>query len=219
MNARGVLLEEVRINELSGRARSRGHISRGPLATPTMGRRPRTAPTPHPLIGFTQPGRAAGDRLIRVVLDTHSKRWGFYEAPPAAIVADEVDGTPDMPADMEYPFNDLTEAVHAALKLRASSGHQFTTVRDPRSGRWGFYELPRTEHPLGDDILPDGMQFPFNTVAEATIGALLHLRPYWGDASTALLIHGGVAVPDMPPNARVIGSPGIAPASTAASMN
>ena len=142
------------------------------------------------------------------MLDTHSKRWGFYEAPPAAVVADEVDGTPDMPADMEYPFNDLTEAVHAALKLRASSGHQFTTVRDPRSGRWGFYEIPRTEHPSGHDILPDGMQFPFNTVAEATIGALLHLRPYWGGASTALLIHGGVAVPDMPPNARITGSPG-----------
>ena len=56
--------------------------------------------------------------------------------------------------------------------------------------------------------MPDGVEFPFNTVAEATTGALLHLQPYWGDASTALLIHGGVSVPNMPANTVIIGSPG-----------
>jgi hypothetical protein len=180
-------------------------------ATSTMARRPRPkAPPPHPLIEFFQPTPATGDRLIRVVvvLDTKSKRWGFYIAPQLVVVADDVGGAPDAPADLEYPFDDLTDAVHAALEVRASAGNQFRIVRDPGSGRWGYHEVSRAAHPAEDDILPDDVQFPFNTVAEATTGALRHLEPYWGDPSTALLIEGGVAVPGIPVNARIIGSPG-----------
>jgi hypothetical protein len=124
------------------------------------------------------------------------------------VVADDVDDAPDVPADLEYPFNDQIEAVHAALQVRASAGNLWAIVRDSRSNRWGLHEMPRSAHPTEDDTVPDGVQFPFNTVAEATTGALLHLQPYWGDTSTALLIHGGVPVPGMPANARIIGSPG-----------
>ena len=184
-----------------------------------MPRRPREVPPPHPLIGFTQPAPVAGDHLIRVVvhMDTKSKKWGFFEVARAVVVADDIDDVPDVPADLEYPFNDLTEAVHAALEVRASAGNQFRIVRDPRSGRWGYHEVPRSVHPAEDDIVPDDVQFPFNTVAEATAGALRHLEPYWGDPSTALLIEGGVAVPGMPVNARIIGSPGYRAPLTAAS--
>jgi hypothetical protein len=175
-----------------------------------MARRPAKPLPPHPLIGFTQPLPAAGDHLIRIVvlLDTKSKKWGFFEAPPAVVIADDVDDVPEVPDDLEYPFDDLTEAVHAALEVRASAGNQFRITRDPGSGRWGYREVPRSMPPAEDDIVPDDVQFPFNTVPEATTGALRHLEPYWGDPSTALLIEGGVAVPGMPVNARIIGSPG-----------
>ena len=175
-----------------------------------MARRPKSAPPPHPLIGFTQPVSVAGDHLIRVVvhMDTKSKKWGFFEVARAVVVADDIDDVPAAPADLEYPFDDLTEAVHAALEVRASVGNQFRIVRDPGSGRWGYHEVSRAAHPAEDDIVPDDVQFPFNTVPEATAGALRHLEPYWGDPSTALLIEGGVAVPGMPVNARIIGSPG-----------
>ncbi len=175
-----------------------------------MPRRPKEVLPPHPLIGFTQPAPAPGDHLIRVVvvLDTKSKKWGFFEARPTVVIADKVDDVPDAPADLEYPFNDQTQAVHAALEIRASAGNQFRIVRDPGSGRWGYHEVPRAVHPAKNDIVADGVQFLFNTVAEATTGALRHLEPYWGDASTTLLIEGGVAVPGIPSNARMIGSPG-----------
>ena len=114
-----------------------------------MGRRPTPkAPPPHPLIKFSQPIPAPGDCLIRVVLDTHSKRWGFYQT-----------------------------------------------------------EQAPTQESAGDDDLPDDLQYPFNTVADATVGALRHLEPYWG-ATSALMIYGGVAVLDMPVNAKIINSPG-----------
>jgi hypothetical protein len=175
-----------------------------------MARRPANVPPPHPLIGFTQPLPAAGDHLIRIVvlLDTKSKKWGFFEAPPAVVIADDVDDVPEVPADLEYPFYDQTEAVHAALEARASAGNQFRIVRDRGSGRWGYHEVSRSVHLAEDAIVADDVQFPFNTVTDATVGALRHLEPYWGDPSTALLIDGGVAVPGMPSNARIIGSPG-----------
>ena len=175
-----------------------------------MPRRPREVPPPHPLIGFTQPAPVAGDHLIRVVvhMDTKSKNWGFFEVARAVVVADDIDDVPEVPADLEYSFNDQTEAVHAALEVRASAGNQFRIVRDRRSGRWGFHEVPRSVHLAEDAIVADDVQFPFNTVADATVGALRHLEPYWGDPSTALSIDGGVAVPGMPSNARIIGSPG-----------
>ena len=94
-------------------------LDNGGDATSTMARRPREVPPPHPLIGFTQPIPAAGDHLIRVVvvLDSHSKKWGFFEVSRAVVVADDVDDVTDVPADLEYPFDDQTEAVHAALGL------------------------------------------------------------------------------------------------------
>jgi hypothetical protein len=114
-----------------------------------MARRPtRKAPPPHPLIEFSQPIPTAGDYLIRVVLDTHSKLWGFYET-----------------------------------------------------------EQTPTHESSGDDDLPVDLDYPFNTVADATVGALRHVEPYWGGTS-ALFIEGGVAVPGMPVNARIVGSPG-----------
>ena len=51
------------------------------------------------------------------------------------------------------------------------------------------------------------MEYRFNTVEAATIGALNYLEPYWGD-DFLLAIHNGVRVPNMPPNAVVTGSPG-----------
>jgi hypothetical protein len=173
-----------------------------------MARRPTKPPPPHPLISFAEPVPAAGDHPIHVVMDTKSKKWGFTEAPPAVVVAYDVGDVQDVPADFEYRFNDLTEAVHAALEVRASVGNQFRIVRDPGSGRWGYHEVPRSVHPAKDAIVAEDVQFPFNTVAEATTGALRHLEPYWGDASTTLLIEGGVVVPGMAANARIIGSPG-----------
>ncbi len=175
-----------------------------------MPRRPKEVLPPHPLIGFTQPAPAPGDHLIRVVvvLDTKSKKWGFFEARPTVVIADKVDDVPDAPADLEYPFNDQTQAVHAALGIRATAGNLLSIVRDPGSGRWGYHEVSRAAHPAEDDVVPVDVQFPFNTVPEATAGALRHLEPYWGDPSTTLLIEGGVAVPGIPSNARMIGSPG-----------
>jgi hypothetical protein len=155
-----------------------------------------------PPIGFTQPDPAVGEHLIRVVLDPRSKKWGFFEAPPAVAVAKDVDDAPGVPADQEYPFDDQIEAVNAALRARASAGNQFTTVRDPRSGRWGFHEIPHVAHPVDAAAVPDGVQFPFNTVSEATVGAVNYA------AGEPVAVHGGVAVSSMPANARIIGSPG-----------
>jgi hypothetical protein len=55
--------------------------------------------------------------------------------------------------------------------------------------------------------VPDDVEYRFNTVEAATVGALQYLEPYWNDGST-LVIHNGVRVPDMPSNAVVTGSPG-----------
>ena len=60
------------------------------------------------------------------------------------VIADDVDDVPEVPDDLEYPFNDQTEAVHAALEARASAGNQFRIVRDRGSGRWGYHEVPRS---------------------------------------------------------------------------
>src|SRR4051812_15613619 len=105
-----------------------------------MARRPRTEPPPHPLIDFVQPVPAAGERLIRVVLDPSSKRWGFFETPSAVVVEDDAGDVPDVPADLEYPFNEQIEALHEAMKIRASAGHLWRIVSDG-SGRWGFHEV------------------------------------------------------------------------------
>ena len=69
--------------------------------------------------------------------------------------------------------------------------------------RWGFYP----SHATAGDEVPDDVEYRFNTVEAATIGALQYLEPYWNDDST-LVIHNGVRVPDMPSNAVVTGSPG-----------
>jgi hypothetical protein len=171
------------------------------LGEALLTRRPRTEPPPHHLIEFT-PVPTTEEHLIRVVLDPASKRWGFFEASPAVVVADEGDDASGVPANTEYPFNDEMEAVHAVLKVRASVGNLLRIVRDPGSGRWGFHEVPRIPRPSDDDAVPDDMQFPFNTVAEATAGAMNHA------AGEPVVIDGGVVVPDMPPNARIVGSPG-----------
>ncbi|MGC1299743.1 MAG: hypothetical protein WA869_32360, partial [Alloacidobacterium sp.] len=115
---------------------------------------------------------------------------------------DVVDDAPDVPADLEYPFHDEIEAVRAALSARASAANQFRIVRDPNSVRWGLHEVRRRVHPSDDDIVADNVQFLFDTVAEATIGALNHA------AGEPVVIHGGVVVPNMPENARITGSPG-----------
>jgi len=128
-----------------------------------------------------------------------SKRWGFYE-PPVVVEGDAGD-VPDVPADLEYPFDDQIEAIHAALKVRASAGHQWRIVSDD-SGRWGFHEIPHVAHPVDADAVPDGVQFHFNTVVEATVGAVNYA------AGEPAAIHGGVTVPSMPANVRIVGSPG-----------
>jgi len=69
--------------------------------------------------------------------------------------------------------------------------------------RWGFYP----SHATAGDQVPDGVEYRFNTVEAATIGALNYLEPYWNDDSS-LVIHSGVRVSDMPRNALVTGSPG-----------
>ena len=76
---------------------------------------------------------------------------------------------------------------------------------DTHSKRWGFFE---SQVPFdAERDVPNNMKYHFNTVGDATVGALRHLEPFWGDASI-LWIHGGVVVPHMPRNARVTGSPG-----------
>jgi hypothetical protein len=165
-----------------------------------MARRSARPPlSPHPLISF-EPRLEPGNHLIHVALDPASKRWGFHEAAPE--VAEDVEDTPDVPTDLEYPFNDQIEAIHAALNKRASSGNMFRIVRNPESGRWGFHETPRRVHPTDDDIVPDNVRFNFNTVVGATIGALNDA------AGEPVVIDGGVVVPDMPANASIVGSPG-----------
>jgi hypothetical protein len=69
--------------------------------------------------------------------------------------------------------------------------------------RWGFYP----SHATAGDEVPDDVEYRFNTVEAATIGALQYLEPYWNDDSS-LVIHNGVRVSDMPSNAVVTGSPG-----------
>jgi hypothetical protein len=76
---------------------------------------------------------------------------------------------------------------------------------DTHSKRWGFFESQVPFDPERD--VPDNLKYQFDTVGDATIGALRHLELLWGDASI-LWIHGGVPVPDMPRNARITGSPG-----------
>jgi hypothetical protein len=76
---------------------------------------------------------------------------------------------------------------------------------DTHSKRWGFFESQVPFDPERD--VPLDLKYPFNTVGDATIGALRHLEMFWGDPSI-LWIHRGVAVPDMPRNARITGSPG-----------
>ena len=146
-----------------------------------MARRPANVPPPHPLIGFTQPLPAAGDHLIRIVvlLDTKSKKWGFFEAPPAVVIADDVDDVPEVPDDLEYPFYDQTEAVHAALEARAKRRQrQYQDCARPRlRSLWGYHQkCPAPCIYPEDAIVADDVQFPFNTVADATVGALRHTR-------------------------------------------
>jgi hypothetical protein len=69
--------------------------------------------------------------------------------------------------------------------------------------RWGFYP----SHATAGDEVPDDVEYRFNTVEEATTGALQYLESYWNDDSS-LVIHNGVRVSDMPSNAVVTGSPG-----------
>ena len=69
--------------------------------------------------------------------------------------------------------------------------------------RWGFYP----SHATAGDEVPDDVEYRFNTVEAATIGALQYLEPYWND-DLSLVFHNGVRVPDMPANAVITGSPG-----------
>jgi hypothetical protein len=69
--------------------------------------------------------------------------------------------------------------------------------------RWGFFP----SHALAGDVVPDDVEYRFNTVEAATIGALQYLEPHWNDGSL-LAIHGGVHVPDMPANVVITGGPG-----------
>jgi hypothetical protein len=155
------------------------------------------APPAHPLIGFSEPVRAAGDHLIRVLLDPESKRWYIEEAPATEVIA-EAGG--DLPPDLDYRFAGIMEALDAALKLTPSRGHSFKIVRDQASGRFGFYEGPRgQDSPAEGEVLAS-----FNTVVDATRAALTHVRPWWNDSRTLLLIDGGVTLPNMPTNVRII---------------
>jgi hypothetical protein len=76
---------------------------------------------------------------------------------------------------------------------------------DTHSKRWGFFES-QVPFDVERDV-PDDLEYPHNTVEDATVGALRQLEVFWGDASI-LWIHGGVVVPAMPRNARITGSPG-----------
>ncbi len=55
--------------------------------------------------------------------------------------------------------------------------------------------------------MPSDVEYRYNTVEAATTGALQYLKPYWDDGS-ALVIHNGVRVSNMPANAVITGSPG-----------
>jgi hypothetical protein len=55
--------------------------------------------------------------------------------------------------------------------------------------------------------VPSDVEYRYNTVEAATTGALQYLKPYWDDGS-ALVIHNGVWVSNMPANAVITGSPG-----------
>jgi hypothetical protein len=85
--------------------------------------------------------------------------------------------------------------------------HLIYVLFDHRSLRWGFWEAPDLANPSRADV-PDDLEYRFTNVEDATLGALQHLQPFWGDTSSALLIDGGSVVPGMPPNAKVFGSPG-----------
>jgi hypothetical protein len=69
--------------------------------------------------------------------------------------------------------------------------------------RWGYYP----SHATAGDEVPSDVEYRYDTVEAATTGALEYLRPYWNDGS-ALVIHNGVRVSNMPDNAVVTGSPG-----------
>ena len=45
--------------------------------------------------------------------------------------------------------------------------------------RWGFYP----SHATAGDEVPDDVEYRFNTVEAATIGALQYLEPHWNDGS------------------------------------
>jgi hypothetical protein len=126
-----------------------------------MGRRPTNAPTQHPLIDFTQPVPTVGEHLIRVVLNTHSKRWGFFEVPPAVVVAQDAADDKFAPDNMAYPFNTVAEATVGAVNHAAGEAvaiHGGVTVRGiPANARitcspgyracinGGLYDLDRAE--------------------------------------------------------------------------
>jgi hypothetical protein len=69
--------------------------------------------------------------------------------------------------------------------------------------RWGYYP----SHAIAGDQVPSDVEYRYNTVEAATTGALQYLKPYWDDGS-ALVIHNGVRVSNMPANAVITGSPG-----------
>ncbi|MGD0103716.1 MAG: hypothetical protein ABSC06_06725 [Rhodopila sp.] len=87
----------------------------------------------------------------------------------------------------------------------AGDDHVVRIAFDSHSKRWGFFES-HVPFDVERDV-PDKMEYQYNTVEDATVGALRHLESFWGDARV-LWIHGGVAVPNMPSNARITGSPG-----------
>jgi hypothetical protein len=89
--------------------------------------------------------------------------------------------------------------------LPAGDDHLIRIAFDTHSKRWDFFESQVPFDPERD--VPDNLEYQFNTVQDATIGALRHLEAFWGDTSM-LWIHGGVVVPNMPTNARITGSPG-----------
>jgi hypothetical protein len=87
----------------------------------------------------------------------------------------------------------------------SSDDHLIRIAFDPASKKWGFYSSYALDERDLSEIV--GLEYPFNTVEAATIRALQHLEPHWGDRPF-LWIHGGVVVPNMPANARITGSPG-----------
>ena len=129
-----------------------------------------------------RPTKPKRPRVARTITEpSPSSLISFSESPPDGddhFVRVVFDDRPDWPAP----------------RIRRAPGQ-------PR--RWGFYP----SHATAGDEVPDDVDYRFNTVEAATIGALQYLEPYWNDDSS-LVIHNGVRVPDMPSNAVVTGSPG-----------